>query len=168
MGPSPVASQATRGQGVFRDYLGFIHINIKHLPSSRPLMATDASTTSLLPSTDDPVPCIWRSRMMKPRRVPLPSCWKPQRPQLSKPTGRSQGRAGPCDITKVRFICKPPKRSHNQTTRVRTHYVSQRCRWRRRRCEPSVVSGCNAPPVFDTTEHVFDAVALSVEGFVVR
>jgi hypothetical protein len=33
VGPSPVASQATRGQGVLRDYdLGFIHINIKHLP----------------------------------------------------------------------------------------------------------------------------------------
>lgn len=29
----PVASQPTRGQGVFRDYdLGFIHIDIKHLP----------------------------------------------------------------------------------------------------------------------------------------
>jgi len=32
----------------------------------------------------------------------------------------------------------------------------------------SVVSGCDAPPVFELCEEVLDAIALSVEGLVVR
>ena len=80
----PVASQPTRGRTTSGTMISASFTSISSIyPSCRPLMANDASATSLLPSTGDPVPCIWRSRMMKPRRVPLPSCGKPQQPFLS-------------------------------------------------------------------------------------
>jgi hypothetical protein len=59
------------------------------------------------------------------------------RPQLSKPKGTSQGRAGPCDITKARFIAQAAKEvsqsgtgtaAHSSTSVAAASSIERRCR----------------------------------------
>jgi transposase len=97
--PKPASPQPAKGQGTFKDYdLGFVHIDIKHLPpqpfhplrgwnlgrlrpSCRPPMVNGASVTSTSPSTAARAWSILPSRPTKPKPVPSPSCVK--RPLLS-------------------------------------------------------------------------------------
>jgi transposase len=56
----PASTQPARGQGVFKDYdLGFIHIDIKHLPKLKTSMGKHASATSMSPSTAGFAQPIW-------------------------------------------------------------------------------------------------------------
>src|SRR3954452_13075892 len=93
--PKPASTQPAKGHGTFKDYdLGFVHIDIKHLPpqpfhpvcgwnlgllrpSCRPPMANGASALSTSPSTAVPARSTSPSRTTKPKRVPLLSCAKP-------------------------------------------------------------------------------------------
>jgi hypothetical protein len=92
--PKPASTQPAKGQGTFKDYdLGFVHIDIKHLPpqpfhplrgwnlgllrpSCRPPMVSGANATSTSPSTAARARSILPSRTMKPKPVPLLSCVK--------------------------------------------------------------------------------------------
>src|SRR3954464_2184783 len=87
--PKPASTQPAKGQGTFKDYdLGFVHIDIKHVPpqpfhplcgwnlgllrpSCRPPMANGASALSTSPSTAARARSTSPSRTMKPKRVPL-------------------------------------------------------------------------------------------------
>ena len=63
LGRLPPAQQRQRKIGTFKDYdLGFIHIDIKHLPKLRPPMARAASAFCMSPSTAARAGCTWRSR----------------------------------------------------------------------------------------------------------
>ena len=95
--PKPTSTQPAKGQGTFKDYdLGFVHIDIKHLPpqpfhplrgwnlgllrlSCRPPMANGASAISTSPSTAARAGSTSPSRTTKPKRVPSRSCAKPPR-----------------------------------------------------------------------------------------
>jgi transposase len=99
--PKPAPTQPTKGKGTFKDYdLGFVHIDIKHLPpqpfhplrgwnlgllrpSCRPPMVSGANATSTSPSTAARARSILPSRTMKPKRLPLLSCVKLPLPFLS-------------------------------------------------------------------------------------
>jgi len=96
--PKPASPQPAKGQGTFKDYdLGFVHIDIKHLPpqpfhplrgwnlgllrpSGRPPMANGASAISTSPSTAARARSTSPSRTTKPKPVPSLSCAK--RPRL--------------------------------------------------------------------------------------
>ena len=81
--PPPSSDRPKRGQGRFKDYdLGFVHIDIKHLPKLQTGNGGE-SATSLSPSTGVPAPCTWPSRTTRPRRAPSPSCGKPRPPSPS-------------------------------------------------------------------------------------
>ena len=63
LGRLPPAQQRKRKSGTFKDYdLGFVHMDIKHLPKLRPPMASAASASCMWPSTAARAGCIWRSR----------------------------------------------------------------------------------------------------------
>ena len=89
--PRPVAARAAKGQGTFKDYdLGFIHIDIKHLPpqpfhplrgwnlgllrpSCRPPTVSGASASCMSPLIAARARSTSQSRTMKPSAVPSPS-----------------------------------------------------------------------------------------------
>jgi transposase len=82
--PPPSPGRPKRGQGTSRDYdLGFVHIDIKHLPKLRPPTANGASATSTSPSTGAPAPRTRRSRTTRPRRARSPSSGRPRPPSRS-------------------------------------------------------------------------------------
>ena len=99
--PKPTAGRSAKGQGTFKDYdLGFIHIDIKHLPpqpfhplrgwnlgllrpSCRPSMASGASASSMWPSTAAPAPPTSPSGTTKPSEALLPFCARRQPPSPS-------------------------------------------------------------------------------------
>ena len=99
--PKPVSERPAKGQGAFKDYdLGFVHIDIKHLPpqpfhplrgwnlgllrpSCKPPMASDASASSMSPSTAGPARSTSPSRTTRPSGAPSPSCARPRRPSPS-------------------------------------------------------------------------------------
>ena len=60
----PPAQQRKRESGTFKDYdLGFVHMDIKHLPKLRDRqMASAASASSMSPSTAARAGCTWPSR----------------------------------------------------------------------------------------------------------
>ena len=63
LGRLPPAQQRQRKSGTFKEYdLGFVHIDIKHLPKLRPPTARAASAFCMWPSTAARAGCIWRSR----------------------------------------------------------------------------------------------------------
>jgi transposase len=92
--PKPAPTQPAKGKGTFKDYdLGFVHIDIKHLPpqpfhplrgwnlgllrpSCRRAMASGASAISTSPSTAARARSISPSRTTKPKPVPSLSCAK--------------------------------------------------------------------------------------------
>ena len=73
LGRLPPASRSRKPNGTFKDYdVGFVHVDVKHLPKLRTEMARAASGTSMWPSTAPPASSISRSRMMKPSAAPWP------------------------------------------------------------------------------------------------
>ena len=92
--PKPPSERPAKGQGAFRDYdLGFVHVDIKHLPpqpfhplrgwnlgllrpSCRPPMANGANAISTSPSTAARARSTLPSRTTKPKPVPSRSCAK--------------------------------------------------------------------------------------------
>jgi len=96
--PKPASPQPAKGQGTFKDDdLGFVHIDIKHLPpqpfhplrgwnlgllrpSCRPPMANGASALSTSPSTAARARSTSPSRPTKPKPVPSLSSAKRPRP----------------------------------------------------------------------------------------
>jgi transposase len=84
----PPSTRPARGQGSFRDHdLGFVHIDIKHLPKLQTgngqRRKSGASATSTSPSTAARAPCTWRSRTTRRRRAPSRSSARPRRPSPS-------------------------------------------------------------------------------------
>jgi transposase len=93
--PKPASTQPAKG--TFKDYdLGFVHIDIKHLPpqpfhplrgwnlgllrpSGRPPLANGVSAISMSPSTAARARSTSPSRTTKPKPVPSLSCAKPPR-----------------------------------------------------------------------------------------
>src|SRR6476469_8222471 len=96
--PKPASTQPAKGKGTFKDYdLGFVHIDIKHLPpqpfhplrgwnlgllrpSGRPPMANGANAISASPATAAHARSTSPSRPTKPKPVPSLSCAKRPRP----------------------------------------------------------------------------------------
>jgi transposase len=97
----PLSEQPAKGQGTFRDYdLGFVHIDVKHLPpqpfhplrgwnlgllrqNCRPATVTAANAFCSSPSTAARAPSTSRSKTTRPRKVPSPSCTRPPPPSRS-------------------------------------------------------------------------------------
>jgi transposase len=95
------SERPAKGQGTFRDYdLGFVHIDIKHLPpqpfhplrgwnlgllrpSCRPATANGASATCSSPSTAARAPSTSPSKTTRPNGAPSPSCARPRPPSPS-------------------------------------------------------------------------------------
>jgi DDE family transposase len=87
----PPSERPTKGQGTFRDYnLGFVHIDIKHLPKLRTSDGERRKRYLFVALTTGPAPSTWRSRMTRPRPVPSPFSTRLQPPSpsaLPMPTG---------------------------------------------------------------------------------
>src|SRR5215210_1578438 len=70
--PAPAAPE--RAAGKFKEYeVGFVHMDVKHLPKLR--TASGASATCSSPSTGARARSTWRSRTTRPRPAPGPS-WR--------------------------------------------------------------------------------------------
>jgi transposase len=84
--PPPSSGRPRRGQGRFRDDdLGFIHIDIKHLPKLQTATG-DRRKRYLYVAIDPtgaPAPCPWPSRMTRPRGAPWRFSARPRPPSLS-------------------------------------------------------------------------------------
>ena len=69
-----------QGPGPFKDYdLGFIHIDIKHLPKLQTANGERRKRSFMSPSTAAPVPSTWPSRTMRPNAAPSLFCVRPLR-----------------------------------------------------------------------------------------
>jgi len=80
---SPV-DRSRRSHSSFKEYdLGFVHVDVKHLPKLRTSNGGAASGTCMSQSTGPPASSTWRSRTTRPSAVRSPSSKRPSRPSPS-------------------------------------------------------------------------------------
>jgi transposase len=85
LGRLPPADRSRRSHSRFKDYdLGFVHVDVKHLPKLRTADGQSRKRYLLWRSTAPPGLSIWRSRTTKPSAAPSPSSKRPSRPSPSR------------------------------------------------------------------------------------
>jgi transposase len=81
----PPADRTRKPHGTFKDYeVGFVHMDVKHLPKLRDRDGQTRNATSTSPSIAPPASCTWRSRTTRPPPQPSPSWTRRSAPFRSR------------------------------------------------------------------------------------